>query len=154
MCNGDDLILNQLFNFEPMEGLEHWGDVRMFGSASNSMCKFIFILLKALNLNDKGSYSIRGVNGRGQWRLWLRWWNRECVGCGEYREYGNDRRWRGMKSVWRKTMSSQINEAEIFGRQAGHYGSGEQRKEISRKVWSRLAQLVLRSYESIFHEMR
>ena len=23
----------------------------------------------------------------------------ECVGCGEEREYGNDRRWRGMKSV-------------------------------------------------------
>ena len=23
----------------------------------------------------------------------------ECVGCGEDREYGNDRRWRGMKSV-------------------------------------------------------
>ena len=30
VCNGDDLILNLLFNFEPMEGLEHWGDVRMF----------------------------------------------------------------------------------------------------------------------------
>ena len=23
VCNRDDLILNQLFNFEPMEGLEH-----------------------------------------------------------------------------------------------------------------------------------
>ena len=23
VCNGDDLILNLLFNFEPMEGLEH-----------------------------------------------------------------------------------------------------------------------------------
>ena len=31
-----------------------------------------------------------------------------CVGCGEDREYGNDRRWRGMKSVWRKTVSSKI----------------------------------------------
>ena len=31
-----------------------------------------------------------------------------CVGCGHDREYGNDRRWRGMKSVWRKTVSSQI----------------------------------------------
>ena len=29
----------------------------------------------------------------------------ESVGCGEDREYGNDRRWRGMKSVWRKTVS-------------------------------------------------
>ena len=27
MCNGDDLILNPLFNFEPIKGLEHWGDV-------------------------------------------------------------------------------------------------------------------------------
>ena len=35
VCNGDDLILNPLFNFESMEGLEHWGDVRMFMSASN-----------------------------------------------------------------------------------------------------------------------
>ena len=26
----------------------------------------------------------------------------------EDREYGNDRRWRGMKSVWRKTVPSQI----------------------------------------------
>ena len=34
VCSGDDLILNPLFNLEPVEGLEHWGDVRMFGSAS------------------------------------------------------------------------------------------------------------------------
>ena len=52
VCNGDDLILNPLFNFEPMQGHEHWGDVRMFGSASNSMCKFILNMLKALNLSD------------------------------------------------------------------------------------------------------
>ena len=32
----------------------------------------------------------------------------ECGECGEDREYGNDRCWRGMKSVWRKTVSSQI----------------------------------------------
>ena len=32
----------------------------------------------------------------------------ECVGCGEDREYDNDRRRRGMKSIWRKTVSSQI----------------------------------------------
>ena len=32
VSNGDDLILNPLFNFEPMEGLEHWRDVRMFRS--------------------------------------------------------------------------------------------------------------------------
>ena len=32
---------------------------------------------------------------------------KECVGCGEDREYGNDRCWRGMKSVSRKTVSSQ-----------------------------------------------
>ena len=36
VCDGDDLILNSLFNFEPMKGIEHWEDVRMFGSASNS----------------------------------------------------------------------------------------------------------------------
>ena len=52
MCNGDDFILNQLFNFEPMKGLEHWGEVRMFGSASNSTRKSILNMLKALNLND------------------------------------------------------------------------------------------------------
>ena len=27
VCDRDDLILNPLFNFELMEGLEHWGDV-------------------------------------------------------------------------------------------------------------------------------
>ena len=52
VCNGDDLILNLLFNFEPMKGLEHWGDVRMFGSASNSTCKSILNMLKVLNLSD------------------------------------------------------------------------------------------------------
>ena len=52
VCNGDDFILNPLFNFEPMKGLEHWGDARMFVSASNSTCKFILIMLKALNLSD------------------------------------------------------------------------------------------------------
>ena len=31
VCNGDDLILNPLFYFEPMEGLERCGDVRMLG---------------------------------------------------------------------------------------------------------------------------
>ena len=52
VCNGVDLILNPLFNFEPMKGLEHWGDVRMFGSASNGTCKSILNMLKALNFND------------------------------------------------------------------------------------------------------
>ena len=51
-CNGDDLILNPLFNFEPMKGLEPWGDVRMFGSASKSTCKSFLNMLKALNLCD------------------------------------------------------------------------------------------------------
>ena len=41
MCDGDDLILNSLFNFEPMERLEHWGDVRMCGSTGNGTCKSI-----------------------------------------------------------------------------------------------------------------
>ena len=48
VCNGDDLILNPLFIFETMKGLEHWEDVRMLGSASNSTCKFILNMLKAL----------------------------------------------------------------------------------------------------------
>ena len=48
MCNRSDLILNTLFNFEPMKGLEYWGDVRMFGSAGNGMCKSILNVLKAL----------------------------------------------------------------------------------------------------------
>ena len=52
VCNGDDIILKPLFNFEPMEGLEHWSDVRMFESASNSTCKSILNMLKALNLSD------------------------------------------------------------------------------------------------------
>ena len=52
VCNGDDLILNPLFNFEPMKGLEHLGDVRMFGSTGNSTCMSILIMLKALNLSD------------------------------------------------------------------------------------------------------
>ena len=52
VCNEDDLILNSLFNFEPMEGLEHWGDVRMFWNASNSTCKSILNMLTALNLSD------------------------------------------------------------------------------------------------------
>ena len=50
VCNGDDLILNPLSNFEPMKGLEHWGDVKMFGSASNSAS--ILNMLKVLNLSD------------------------------------------------------------------------------------------------------
>ena len=52
MCNGDDFILNPLFNFEPMKGLEHWGDVKMFGNASNSTCKSILDMLKELNLSN------------------------------------------------------------------------------------------------------
>ena len=41
-----------MFNFEPMKELEYWGDVRMFGSSSNSTCKSILNLLKALHLSD------------------------------------------------------------------------------------------------------
>ena len=53
VLNGDDLILNPLFNFERMEGLEHWGDVIMFGSTSYGTCKSILKMLKALNLSDE-----------------------------------------------------------------------------------------------------
>ena len=52
MCNGDNLILNPLFNFEPINGLEHWGYVIMFRSASNNTCKSILNMLKVLNLSD------------------------------------------------------------------------------------------------------
>ena len=52
VCNGDDLTLNPLFNFEPMKRLEHWGDVRMFRSTGNGGCKSILNMLKALNLSD------------------------------------------------------------------------------------------------------
>ena len=52
MCNGDDLILNPLFNLEPMKELEHWRDETMFWSASNSTCKSILNMLKVLNLSD------------------------------------------------------------------------------------------------------
>ena len=52
VCNRDDFILNPLFNFEPMKGLEHWGDVKIFGSASNSTCKSILNMLKELILSN------------------------------------------------------------------------------------------------------
>ena len=52
MCNGDNLILNPLFNFETIKRFQHWRDVRMFESASNSTCKSILNMLKAFNLSD------------------------------------------------------------------------------------------------------
>ena len=52
MYNGDDLLLNPLFNFESVKGFENLGDVRMFGSTSNSTCKSVLNMLKALNLSD------------------------------------------------------------------------------------------------------
>ena len=41
-----------LFNFEPVKGLEHWGDVKMFENTGNGTCKSILNMLKALNLSD------------------------------------------------------------------------------------------------------
>ena len=52
VCNGGDLILNPLFNFERIEGLEHWVDMRMLGNTGNGTCKSILNMLKALNWND------------------------------------------------------------------------------------------------------
>ena len=49
---GDDLILNPLFKFESMKGLEHWRDVRIFGSTGKGTCKSILNVLKTLNLSD------------------------------------------------------------------------------------------------------
>ena len=37
VCNRDDLILNPLFHFEPMKGIEYWADVKMFGSAVTAL---------------------------------------------------------------------------------------------------------------------
>ena len=45
VCNIDDLIMNTLFNFEPMKGLEYWGDVKMFGSTGKGTCKSILNVL-------------------------------------------------------------------------------------------------------------
>ena len=52
VCDRDDLILNQLFNFEPVKLFEYWGDVKMFGSAGNGTCKSVLNMMKALNLSD------------------------------------------------------------------------------------------------------
>ena len=52
VCDGDDLTCNPLYNFEPMKGLDYWGDVIMFESAGNAMCRSILNMLKALNLSD------------------------------------------------------------------------------------------------------
>ena len=52
VCNRDDLIFNPLFNFEPMKGLEYWGDVILFGSADSGNCKSVLNRLKALNLSN------------------------------------------------------------------------------------------------------
>ena len=52
MCDRDDLILNPLFNFEPVKGLHYWGDVKISGSAGNGTCKSVLHMLKALNLSD------------------------------------------------------------------------------------------------------
>ena len=41
VCNRDDLIVNPLFNFEPMKGLEYWGDVKMFGSVGNDIVQVL-----------------------------------------------------------------------------------------------------------------
>ena len=50
--NRNYLILNPLYNYEPMRGFEYWGDVKMFGSAGNGTYKSILNVLKVLNLSD------------------------------------------------------------------------------------------------------
>ena len=52
VCIGDDLILHALFYSKPMKRLEYWGDVKMFGSASNGTCKSILNMSKSFDLND------------------------------------------------------------------------------------------------------
>ena len=51
-CDRDDLILNSLFNFEPVKGLEYWRVVKIVGSAGNGTCKSVLNMLKAFNLSD------------------------------------------------------------------------------------------------------
>ena len=46
------------------------------------------------------------------------------MGCGEDCEYGNDRRCRGMKSVFGEGQCRVKYETEIFDRQAEYYGFG------------------------------
>ena len=53
VCDRDDLILNPLFDFEPVKELEYWGIVKMFDNAGNGMCKSFLNMLKALNLSDR-----------------------------------------------------------------------------------------------------
>ena len=45
-------MLNPLFSFEPVKGLEYWKDAKIFLSAGNGTCKSILNMLKALNLSD------------------------------------------------------------------------------------------------------
>ena len=52
VCDRHDLILDLLFDFKPMKGLEYWGDVEMFGGAVNGASKTILNMLKAFNLSD------------------------------------------------------------------------------------------------------
>ena len=47
MCTRGDVMLNRLFNFEPMKG-----DLKMFESVGNSTCMSILNMLKALNFSD------------------------------------------------------------------------------------------------------
>ena len=53
MCNRDDLVLSSLFDFKPMKRHEYWGDVKIFGSATEGTCKSILNVLIAFNLNDE-----------------------------------------------------------------------------------------------------
>ena len=52
VCNKDDLILNDLFKFEPMKRLDYQRDVEMIGTASNGTCRSILNTLKTFNLSD------------------------------------------------------------------------------------------------------
>ena len=49
VCDREDLILNPLFNFQPVKGLEYWGDVTIFGSEGNGTCKYVLNMLKSLS---------------------------------------------------------------------------------------------------------
>ena len=48
VCDRDELILNPLFNFEPVKGLEYRRDVNTFRNACYGTCKSVLNMLKAL----------------------------------------------------------------------------------------------------------
>ena len=60
MCNGDDLLLNSLFDIKPIKRLDYWIDVKMFGSTSDGTFKSILNVLKVFDLGV-GKTVVKGI---------------------------------------------------------------------------------------------